>query len=93
MKKPPQPIKITICPPAFAAPCSATLSPDHAAAIRAHNDALEARYQENATVRRMPINYGKRVKKSTLWPKGYHTPLTIYTVDIMDGLPDGLLNG
>lgn len=41
----------------------------------------------------MPINYGKRVKKSTLWPKRYHTPLTIYTVDIMDGLPDGLLNG
>lgn len=60
------PIKVTICPPAFAAPCSATLHPDHIAAIRAHNDAMEAAYQARAGSRKMPIVYGK---KRPLFPR------------------------
>lgn len=86
MKKPSPPIKVTICPPAFAAPCSATLNPVHALAIRAHNDALEARYQENASTRRVPIVYGKKKERRALFPRSRRAH---HVVDIVDELPGG----
>lgn len=87
-----RPIKVTFCPPAFAAPCSATLTPEHARAIRAHNEALEERYQASAGDRRVPITFGKK-KRGPIFPRHkrieHDAPM-----DLTDDLPEGfMVNG
>lgn len=77
------PVKVTKCPPAFAAPSTATLNPEQAAAIRAHSEAQEARYQAAAGNRRAPFTFGKRTRPA-LW-RHPNTP-TEPQADIMDDL-------
>lgn len=82
------PIKVTICPPAFSAPSTGTLSPTHQAAIRAHNDMLEALYQSTANTRRVPIRYGKKNLPRTAGARFYMND--DFVADIVDDLPDGM---
>lgn len=85
MKTPPPipPIKIIRCPTAYAAPSTATITPTHAAAIRVHSDALEARRAAKAGP--VPFSFGKRPKAvRNLFPR----PKRDYNPDVMADVPD-----